>query len=323
MTQPPGSPPTAAATAPEPGFRHELYAYEGEDQFLQGVLSFIDDARAGREVVLVAVTSAKERLLRDRLEAGGAAGGVSFLDVTALGRNPGRLIPAWQEWITKRAADGHAVRGISESSWDGRTASEAEELRYHEWLLNLAFARSPAWWLLCPYDSTLLDSAVLEAAGRCHPQALSAGVHGPNPGFVEEPYAFAELGAPCDPAQELAFRTGELAAVRAKVTACATEHGMDPTRLQELLIAATEVASNSTKYGGGRGTLRSWVEDGTLVCEFHDSGHIQDPLIGRVRPTIDQNGGRGMWLVHQLCDLVQIRSTAQGGTTVRLHTALD
>lgn len=319
MTRPPG---TSATTASEPGFRHELYAYEGDSQFLPGVLSFVDDARAGSEVVLVAVTGSKERLLRAELEGTGAASSVSFLDVAALGRNPGRLIPAWQEWIAKRAADGHAVRGISELPWDQGTASEAEELRYHEWLLNLAFAQSPAWWLLCPYDSTLLDPAVLEAAGRCHPQALSAGVHGANPAFVEEPYAFGDLSAPCDPSQELVFRTGELAAVRDKVTACAAGHGIEATRLRELLVAATEVASNSTKYGGGWGTLRTWVEDGTFICEFHDSGHIRDPLIGRVRPTVDQHGGRGMWLVHQLCDLVQIRSTAENGTTVRLHTAV-
>ncbi|MHA6765167.1 anti-sigma factor RsbA family regulatory protein [Streptacidiphilus sp. PAMC 29251] len=305
----------------EPGFRHELYAYEGESQFLRGALSFIDDARAGRELVLVAVAEPKERLLRAELEGSGAATGVTFVDVAALGRNPGRLIPAWQEWITKRAGDGHAVRGISESSWDLRTPPETEELHYHERLLNLAFAQSPAWWLLCPYDSTLLDPAVLEAAGRCHPRALSDGVHGPNPAFVDEPYAFADLSAPCDPSEELVFRTGELAAVRAKVTGCATEHGMDPARLRELLIAATEVASNSTKYGGGRGTLRTWVQDGTFVCEFHDAGYIENPLVGRVRPTVDQHGGRGLWLVQQLCDLVQIRSTPEGGTTVRLHLA--
>lgn len=313
--------PTGPSDVAESGFRHELYAYEGESAFLRGALSFIDDARGGGEMVLVAVTAPKERLLRDRLDGTGAEGGVAFLDVSALGRNPARLIPALQEWITKCAEDGHAVRGISESSWEHRTPSETEELRYHEWLLNLAFARSPAWWLLCPYDSTLLDPAVLAALGRCHPHALSAGVHGPNPDYVEEPYEFAELPAPCDPGQELAFGTGELAAVRAKVTACATEHGMDGARLQDLLIAATEVAANSIKYGGGRGTLRTWVQDDIFVCEFRDSGHILDPLVGRVRPTFDQHGGRGMWLVQQLCDLVQIRSTAQGGTTVRLQVA--
>ena len=303
-------------------FRHELYPYAGEAEFLSGALSFIDDARAGQELVLVAVAGSKEQMLRAELESTDAAGSVSFLDTAALGRNPGRLIPAWQDWIAKRATEGHPVRGISESSWADRTVAEAGELHYHEWLLNLAFAQSPAWWLLCPYDTDTLEPAVLEAAERCHPLVLSEGNHGPSSAFVDEPYAFAELGSPCDPYQELSFHAGELMAVRARVGACAAEHGLEGARLRELLIAVTEVASNSIKYGGGRGTLRVWAEDSRLVCEFHDSGHVRDPLVGRIRPTVDQTGGRGLWLVQQLCDLVQIRSTAEAGTTVRLHVAL-
>ncbi|QMU70538.1 sensor histidine kinase [Streptacidiphilus sp. P02-A3a] len=318
-TSPADAGPAAEA---EPGFRHELYPYAGEAEFLSGALSFIDDARAGQELVLVAVADSKEQMLRAELEGSGAADNVSFLDTAALGRNPGRLLPAWQDWISKRATEGHQVRGISESPWADRTVAEAGELHYHEWLINLAFAESPAWWLLCPYDTSALEPSVLEAAERCHPLVLHEGSHGPSSSFVDEPYVFAELGSPCDPYQELSFRTGELTAVRSRVTTCATEHGLEGARLRELLIAVTEVASNSIKYGGGRGTVRVWAEDASLVCEFHDSGHVQDPLVGRIRPTIDQTGGRGLWLVQQLCDLVQIRSTAETGTTVRLHVAL-
>ncbi|WP_327071156.1 sensor histidine kinase [Kitasatospora sp. NBC_01302] len=314
---------TAGAGTSESAFRHELYPYDGDAQFLTGAMSFIDDAHAGSELVLVAVAEPKERMLRTELEGTGAAAGVSFLDAGALGRNPGRLIPAWRDWIAKRAAEGHSIRGISELPWSDRSPAESGELHYHEWLLNLAFAQSPAWWLLCPYDTAALEPAVLETAGRCHPLLLREGAHGPNSAFVDEPYAFAELTAPCDPCQELLYQKGELATVRAKITTCATQHGLEGSRLRELLTAACEVATNSIKYGGGRGTLRTWVEGDALICEFHDSGHIQDPLVGRSRPTIDQSGGRGLWLVQQLCDLVQIRSTPESGTTIRLHTALS
>ena len=37
-----------------------------------------------------------------------------------------------------------------------------------------------------------------------------------------------------------------------------------------------------------------------------------------VAPPIEQYGGRGLWIVNQLCDLVQIRS-APSGTVVRVH----
>jgi hypothetical protein len=33
-------------------------------------------------------------------------------------------------------------------------------------------------------------------------------------------------------------------------------------------------------------------------------------------------GGRGLWVVHQVCDLAQIRS-GPAGTTIRVHMRLD
>jgi anti-sigma regulatory factor (Ser/Thr protein kinase) len=316
-TSPPGGAPEADA-----GFRHELYPYEGDAQFLAGALSFIDDARDRDELVLVAVGEAKERTLRAELADTGAEASVSFLDTGALGRNPGRLIPAWQQWIGARTAEGRAVRGISESQWAGRTAVEAAELRYHEWLLNIAFAGSAAWWLLCPYDTAAVEPTVLDAARRCHPLVFTDGAHGPSAAYLDEAYAFDDLTSPCDPHGVLPYGRGDLAAVRGKVAACAGEHGVEGAHLRELLIAATEVAANSITHGGGQGTLRTWVQDAMFICEFHDSGYIGDPLVGRVRPTPTQIGGRGMWLVQQLCDLVQIRSSPENGTTIRLHTAL-
>lgn len=312
----------AGADSGRTGFRHELYPYEGDGQFLSGAAAFIDDALAGGEVVVVAVGKPKERMLRDQLAGTGAEAGVSFLDLDALGRNPGRLIPAWQDQIARLASGGQAVRGIGESPWGGPDAALAGELRYHEWLLNRAFEQSPAWWLLCPYDTATLETAVLEAAGRCHPLVLAGGAHESNSGYVDEPYTFDQLDAPCDPHVVLPYRQGDLAAVRAKVTACAAEHELGGDRLRELLVAATEVASNSIRHGGGTGTLRTWATESWFICEFHDAGYIQNALVGRVRPRPDQAGGHGMWLVQQLCDLVQIRSNPQDGTTIRLYMAL-
>jgi anti-sigma regulatory factor (Ser/Thr protein kinase) len=64
-----------------------------------------------------------------------------------------------------------------------------------------------------------------------------------------------------------------------------------------------------------------WLEPGAMVVEFSDSGHLTDPLTGRLVPRLDSTGGRGLYLVHQLCDLVQVRSSP-GGTTVRVITWL-
>ncbi len=102
----------------------------------------------------------------------------------------------------------------------------------------------------------------------------------------------------------------------------AKTHGLSVERTRDLMLSVTEVASNSIRHGGGQGTLRVWVEDGALVCEFRDAGVISDPMVGRVRPAVNQIGGCGLWFVHQLCDLVEIRSGPGEGTRVRLHVDL-
>ena len=42
-----------------------------------------------------------------------------------------------------------------------------------------------------------------------------------------------------------------------------------------------------------------------------------DPLAGRERPAGLGDAGRGLWIVNQLCDLVQVR-----GGVVRLHVGV-
>ena len=55
--------------------------------------------------------------------------------------------------------------------------------------------------------------------------------------------------------------------------------------------------------------------------EVSDEGVVDNPLAGRHQPEQEAPQGRGLWMVNQLCDLVQLRSGPQG-TQVRIHTWL-
>ena len=113
----------------------------------------------------------------------------------------------------------------------------------------------------------------------------------------------------------------DVADVRMIVTRHAADAAIDSGRTQDLAAAVTELATNSVRYGGGHGTLRTWREADALVCEVADQGQIKDPLVGRRMPPLTAEGGRGVWLVNQLADLVQLRSTSEG-TTVRIRSWL-
>jgi anti-sigma regulatory factor (Ser/Thr protein kinase) len=304
-------------------FRHEALFYNGEDGFLRGTLPFVRAGLDAGEPVLVAVRDERSAPLQRALA--GDASRVRFVDMRALGRNPGRVIPAWREFVVEHAEDERPVRGIGEPVWPGRSDAELDECERHESLLNLAFAYGPAWSLLCPYDLDELAPQQIKAARLTHPALMHEGVSRRSDAYLplhRAPSAFT--GALPDPPperDELAFTFRGLGAVRSLVSAHACDAGLAEDAREDLVLAVNELATNSVQYGGGGGTLRIWSEPDSLVCDVRDRGYIDDPLAGRIAPPLDQHGGRGLWLVNHLCDLVQIRSTPNG-TVVRVRARL-
>ncbi len=300
------------------GLRHILYPYDGTRSYLDGLQAYVSQARSAGATVVVCAPEDRCDLLRGHLRDGDS---VVFMDATAVAGNPGRLIPAWQACLDEYSSKG-PLHGIGESAWTGPGPARLSELRYHEWLLNLAFAQAPAWSLLCPYDTAGQPEAAVEALTRTHPLVWNGTASDTAAQYTPGPYAFEPFAEPPGAYDEMTYTIGELTELRELVTAWATTRGLSADRTRDLLLAVTEVASNSIRHGGGQGRLRIWTEDGALVCEFHDAGVISDPMVGRVRPAANQIGGCGLWFVHQLCDLVEIRSEPREGTHVRLHVDL-
>jgi anti-sigma regulatory factor (Ser/Thr protein kinase) len=300
-------------------FRHEALLYEGLDDFVVQTAAFLREGILADEASLVVVAAHKIAALREEL--GDLADAVCFADMAEVGANPGRIIPAWQDFVSSQGAAVPGLRGIGEPIWAERSPVELTECQRHEALLNVAFAGSPTFWLACPYDLASLDESVINEATRSHPfvAAGPSGCFGVHDGL--EIFA-GELPPPPGWALQLEFGDGPLGDVRAFVYDRAGVTGLDGARLADLMVAVTELASNTVRHGGGRGTLRVWEEEGRLVCDVRDRGRITDPMVGRRRPTLERRDGRGLWLVQQLCDLVQIRS-GDAGTTVRIHMGLE
>lgn len=297
------------------GFQHEALIYEGPDEYLEGTVPFLRSAAEAGEPALAAVGGYQREMLE--AELGEAAEQVRFAEMDKLGRNPAWIIPFWREFVDE--AGGRPVRGIGEPVWSARRPAALDECQRHEALLNVTFAPGVPWSLLCPYDAGSLSDEVLEKVAGSHPHVHREGRVEQSPSFDPEPDCFAgQLPPPASTPETVAFGLAGLAEVRRKVARAAELAGMDPIAVADLVTATSELAANSVMHGGGSGVLRLWYEEGALLAEVEDRGRIEEPLVGRLRPGIQQEGGRGLWLANQLCDLVQIRS-GDGGTTVRLH----
>jgi anti-sigma regulatory factor (Ser/Thr protein kinase) len=303
------------------GFWHDALLYEEDDEFLAGTVPFVRDGVEGGEAVMVVVDEAKLDLLRGELDRD--AEPVEFLDMREVGGNPARLIPLWLDFAAQHVAEGRPFRGIGEPVWAGRSPAELEECRRHESLLNVAFAQGSSWQLLCPYDASALDDDVLDAARHNHAGIVDRGARNDSeaftgPGVAARRALEGELPEPPPEAYEVDFAIDDLPALRAIVGREADRSGLPGALAGDLVLAVSEVATNSVRHAGGQGQLRVWHDDTAVVCEVHDDGRIDEPLVGRSRPAPDRIDGHGLWLVNQLCDLVQIRSGDEG-TVVRLR----
>jgi anti-sigma regulatory factor (Ser/Thr protein kinase) len=307
---------------PGGGFEHEVLFYRDDEGFLAGLVPYIRAGLERDEAVIVAEPRSRIALLRDEL--GEDADAVSFLDMAEIGGNPARIIGVWADALQERSDAGQRLRGIGEPAFPGRRELEFVECQLHEQLLNHAFDGGPAWRLLCPYDEVRLPRAVARAALHTHPIRTTVADRLPSDAYAHDGHldAFAApLPKPTDAVLRGDFGPDDVPATRRTVAQYVRRVGLPEEQVEILELAASELATNSIRHGGGAGTLAMWLEPGAVVIEFSDSGHLAEPLTGRLTPPLDSPGGRGLYLVHQLCDLVQIRSSPRG-TTVRVLTWL-
>ena len=308
------------ATGGAAQLEHAAVFYAAEDEYLDEVLGFAGAGLDDGELVFVAVPGPKIGLLRQHLD--GRAGEVTFADMTTMGANPAWIIPRVRAFLD--ANPGRQVRYVGEPIWETRSAEELREATRHEALINLAFAGVPVS-ILCPYDTTRLDTDVIANAECTHPVVIRDGHSRPSPAYAEAAMfpEDCDQPLPVPPRHAAAFSYRDcLAQVRAFAGEYARKAGLSSRRVADLVTAVHELAANTLRHTSSDGVLNMWAAAGEVVCQVQDAGCISDPLVGRCRPAPDAGHGHGLWVVHQLCDLVEFR-TSTGGTTIRLHMRLS
>jgi anti-sigma regulatory factor (Ser/Thr protein kinase) len=298
--------------------RHQALLYRGDDDYLSGLGGFVEAGLAADEPVLVAVPAHR---LEPLAKAYATVEGVRLVDMSEVGRNPARIIPAVLHGFLAEHP-GRRVRIAAEPIWPGRSAAAYPRCVQHEALVNIALADQPAT-IVCPYDAAGLDADVIADAASTHPVLIRNGDRQASPGYGQ-PEAVVDafnrpLPEPPTPPSTLLFDASGLSGMRALVAALSGEAGLGRQRAGELQVAVNEIATNAVRHAPREpAVLRVWTEETGMVCEVIGSSVLTDRLAGRVPPALTSDRGRGLLLVNYLCDLVHVH-TDERSTTVRVH----
>ena len=311
---------------PGRGYEHEAMFYAGDEQFVSLSTRFLDDGIAAGQPTLVVVSGHKIGLLQAAL--GDRASAVQFADMASVGSNPARIIPAWQEFIDAHAGNPRGMRGIGEPINPDRAGEELVECQHHESLLNVAFPPETPLRLMCPYDTRALPADVIEEALRSHPIISDGQAQESNNRFRMHDSIDGQLAASLPPrpveALEIPLPSNAVDGLRSTVFHFARSSGLDETRAGQFSLAFHELANHSIVRALPNCRFGLWRDDASVVFEVRDTTRVIDPLAGRRKPGPDNADPRGLWLVNQLCDLVQVRSSTSGSVVrVYMHLAMS
>jgi anti-sigma regulatory factor (Ser/Thr protein kinase) len=120
------------------------------------------------------------------------------------------------------------------------------------------------------------------------------------------------------------FDRDTLVSLRSAVAAHAGNLGLKGERLELLVVAVHELATNAVRHGGGSGRLMLWRDGDRVCCQVSDAGPgMGNPDVASWRrlPPVQAEGGRGLYVIQALADEVSVATNGEG-TTVTVTFAL-
>lgn len=296
---------------------HQVLLSRGDGDVAAALAPRVRAAAATGTDVLCALPVQQAGLLQETLDGDRAT--VEFVDPQDLyGHSEAQRIAAWHRYADRSRARGRDLLVVGELDLSGYDRRALREWARYEAAVSVEFAGSPVGFL-CVYDVRRVLPEVVRQIERAHPMQLTP--QGPVPSAAHvDPLEFAtelcpdELAPPPHVLAERPVTRQALPSIRALIRDEGARHGLDKTALDDAVTAVDEAASNAALHGGG-GRFRLWPEAGGLCCEVSNrQGRIEDVLAGYRRPDVANPGGRGLWIIRQLCPVVEI-----GGGTVRLR----
>lgn len=303
-------------------FCHAFASYSSALDLVTQAEPMISAALGRGEPVAIALRPATERLLYPAL--GRTPGLVSLTYPTGPDGLSGQTVAVRRaRELRELTSAGHPVTVITEhdsrlDGVDGRFWTELDAA------LNVALADLPVR-MVCFFPELPLHLEVLDGARRNHPFHLVGGTLQQNPEHLppREVLSHRPATAPLllgPPDVRVRFSAWQLCEVRSVVARAAAVAGFDRARVEDVVLAVNEVATNAVEHGAPEAELSVWQDRTGLVCEVHDRGVLADPLPGLRPPHPADTRGRGLWIARQLCDVLHVWTDADG-THVRIRAS--
>ncbi len=291
--------------------RHNAFVYSSPEEYVERSVAFLREGLEAGEGGIVAHTRPGLAAMREALGADAAR--VRFVNVETAYTRPARTLAAYHRVYADELRDVGSLRAVADVQL-GPDKGEWDEWVGYESVFNDAFSHLPAW-VMCTYNANGLPDALLDGVWRTHTEVL-AGEELADSGRFESPTALLQglAGAP-EPLPDLrsiAFGA-DIEAFREHLAGALHAEGAPEAKALDMLLAATEIATNALTHGGGVAAVRVGRAGGRFVCEIVDRGlGFDDPTAGYIPP--HRGVGTGLWIARQLTWRIEFFHAGRGFT---------
>jgi anti-sigma regulatory factor (Ser/Thr protein kinase) len=277
--------------------RHSALVYESPDEYLARAVPFLKEGIEAGEGAIVAHTRPGLAMMREAL--GPDAAQVRFVDVSTAYTRPARTLAAYHKVYAEQLRETPTLRAVADVQF-GPEPGESDLWTGYEAVFNRSFGHLPAW-VLCSYNANGTPDPIIEGVWQTHPEVVAGDGWNASDRYEDPDQVLRRLTPAAAPLAELrSIPFGrDIEELRERLAREMVAHGVGEAKALDMLLAATEVATNATQHGGGVQEVRVGRAQGRFVCEIVDRGEgFDDPVAGYLAPR--PGIGTGLWVARQL-----------------------
>jgi anti-sigma regulatory factor (Ser/Thr protein kinase) len=291
--------------------RHNAFVYESQDQYLTRAVPFLKAGLEAGEGAIVAHTKPGIAMMREAL--GADAGRVTFVDVSSAYTRPARTLAAYHKVYAEQLQKTPKLRAVADVQF-GPDPREWELWTSYEAVFNRSFSHLPAW-VLCSYNANGTPDAIIEGVWQTHPEVVDGNTWTTSRLYEDPDHLLRRTTPPAEVLRDLrSIPFGrDTEQLRERLAPELIAAGFAEAKTLEMLLAATEIATNAIQHGAGIEDVRVGQAHGRFVCEITDRGPgFDDPTAGYLAPR--HGAGSGLWVARQLTWQIQFFRSPRGFT---------